>query len=104
MEHNIASPINKSSSFEERTFVLDNRIKYANNFMKYFTSTSIGDFIIVLHFKNLKIIDITKRKWSPTGYSEKARKISEFMEKYKFSNGKIIIDYLREIVGKNNRK
>ena len=30
MVHNIASPINKSSSFEERTFVLDNRIKYAN--------------------------------------------------------------------------
>ena len=52
----------------------------------------------VLHFKNLKMIDITKRKWSPTGYPEKAKKISEFMEKYKFSNGKIIIDYLREIV------
>ena len=54
----------------------------------------------VLHFKNLKIIDITKRKRDPIGYSEKARKISEFMEKYKFSNGKIIIDYLREIVNR----
>lgn len=57
MVHNIASPINKSSSFEERTFVLDNRIKYANNFMKYFTSTSIGDFIILkknkYSYKNL---------------------------------------------------
>lgn len=57
MEHNIASPINKSISFEERTFVLDNRIKYANNFMKHFTSTSIGDFIILkkdkYSYKNL---------------------------------------------------
>ena len=47
MVHNIASPINKSISFEDRTFLLDNRIKYANNFMKHFTSTSIGDFIIL---------------------------------------------------------
>ena len=47
MVHNIASPINKSISFEDRTFVLDNRIKYTNNFMKHFTSTSIGDFIIL---------------------------------------------------------
>lgn len=53
MENKIASPI----SFEERTFVLDNRIKYANNFMKHFVSTSIGDFIILkkdkYSYKNL---------------------------------------------------
>jgi len=57
MENKISSPINKSISFEERTFVLDNRIKYANNFMKYFTSVSIGDFIILkknkYSYKNL---------------------------------------------------
>ena len=57
MVHNIASPINKSISFEDRTFLLDNRIKYANNFMKHFTSTSIGDFIILkknkYSYKNL---------------------------------------------------
>mgnify|MGYP001246805410 CR=1 FL=1 len=47
MENKISSPTNKSISFEDRTFVLDNRIKYASNFMKYFTSTSIGDFIIL---------------------------------------------------------
>jgi hypothetical protein len=57
MVYNIPSPINKSISFEDRTFVLDNRIKYANNFMKHFTSHSIGDFIILkkdkYSYKNL---------------------------------------------------
>lgn len=57
MENNISSPINKSSSFEDRTFVLDNRIKYASNFMQHFTSTSIGNFIILkkdkYSYKNL---------------------------------------------------
>ena len=54
----------------------------------------------VIHFKYLKIIDITKRKWgaNPNFFPEKAKIIIEFMEKYRFSNGKIIIDYLREIV------
>ena len=60
MENNISSPINKSSSFEDRTFVLDNRIKYASNFMQHFTSTSIGNFIILKIFlKN--IICFTKK-------------------------------------------
>lgn len=57
MVHNIASPINKSISFEDKTFFLDNRIKYAKNFMKHFTSTSISDFIILkknkYSYKNL---------------------------------------------------
>lgn len=57
MENKISSPINKSISFEDRTFVLENRIKYANNFMQYFTSNSIGDFIILkkdrYSYKNL---------------------------------------------------
>ena len=57
MVHNIASPVNKSISFEERTFLIDNRIKYANNFMKHFTSTSISNFIILkkakYSYKNL---------------------------------------------------
>jgi hypothetical protein len=54
----------------------------------------------VIHFKHLKINDITKRKWGadPNFFPEKAKTIIEFMEKYKFSNGKIIIDYVREIV------
>jgi len=57
MENKISSPINNSISFEDRTFVLENRIKYANNFMKHFTSHSIGNFIILkkdkYSYKNL---------------------------------------------------
>jgi len=46
-------------------------------------------------FKNMKIEDITKCRG---GFAQKALLIIDFMENYKFSNGKIIIDYLREIV------
>ena len=58
MENKLSSPINKKSScFVKRNFTLDNRIEYANNFMKYFTSNSLGDFIILkknkYSYKNL---------------------------------------------------
>jgi len=56
----------------------------------------------VIHFKYLKINNITKRKWGADSnfFPEKAKTIIEFMEKYKFSNGKIIIDYLKEIINR----
>ena len=47
-------------------------------------------------FKKLKISDITKCQEG--GFAEKAIMIIDFMENYKFSNGKIIIDYVKEIV------
>jgi hypothetical protein len=69
MENNILSPINKSVSFENRTFVSDNRIKYASNFMKHFTSTSIGDFIILKQDKySYKNLILNKKIGSKSKY------------------------------------
>jgi hypothetical protein len=42
---NTLSPI--SSSYVERDFTLENRIQYANNFIKHFISTSRADFEII---------------------------------------------------------
>tara|TARA_B100000795_G_C22806337_1_gene445101 strand:- start:1224 stop:3674 length:2451 start_codon:yes stop_codon:yes gene_type:complete len=50
--------------------------------------------IISTDFKNLKIEDIM----NCNGYAKKAEIMIKFMENYTFSNGKIIIDYLRELV------
>lgn len=48
-----------TNSFVKRTFLLENRIIYANNFIKYFSSKSLGEFIIIKRnnyiYKNLQI-------------------------------------------------
>jgi len=51
-----------------------------------------------IDFKKLKISDITKCEGG--GSAEKAIIIIDFMENYKFSNGKIIIDYVKEIINR----
>ena len=52
-----------------------------------------------IHFKNMKITDITKCKG---GFPAKAVLIIEFMEKYRLNNGEIIIDYLRNNIFEAN--
>ena len=53
---------------------------------------------MIIHFKNIKIRSITK--CDKGSFAEKANLIRILLEKIKFKNGKIIIDYLREIVDK----
>jgi hypothetical protein len=68
--NNLASPIHTTkNSFVERSFSIDNRIEYANNFIKHLSLKSLGDFIIVN--KNdyfYKDLHINKRIGSESNY------------------------------------
>ena len=80
----------------------------ANNFSSILASFDLlfeemiknlrGVSVRPIAFKNLKISDITKCQGG--SFAQKAIMIIDFMENYKFSNGKIIIDYVREIVNR----
>jgi hypothetical protein len=72
IKNNLQSPIYKNSSssiFIERNFSLNNRIEYANNFIKHFSLKSIANFIIIKKdnyiYKNLHL---NKRIGSESNY------------------------------------
>ena len=107
---------------EEKDTVLDTEIELiknrfnikeisgnlANNFSSILASFNLlfeemiknlrGVSVRPIAFKTLKISDITKCQGG--SFAQKAIMIIDFMENYKFSNGKIIIDYVREIVNR----
>ena len=94
-----------SNNSIHRTHGLANNYKSVSDFFRLLFDKMIHKLIRapirhidhVLHFKNTEISDIVE---NIGGDAKKAILIIEFMDNYKLNNGKIIIDYLREIVNR----